>query len=64
MEHEVIIWSKFKEITNGKTGVLIENHIKINEEDILELALKKYENYKDLDKKRQYWAELDKTTIQ
>jgi len=58
MEHTVLIWSKRKE--TGKM-FLIENRIKLSQEQIEELALKQYMDFHGTNDEREYWAELEET---
>ena len=58
MTHDIIIWSRGKE----KKDLRLETHLMINESDLLEMALKKYEDDYGITGSREYTADLDKTT--
>ena len=60
MKHKIIIWSKNKE--SGR-NFRVETEIIIDENDINEFALKKYKDGYYLDENKEYWGEIDETTI-
>ena len=63
MEHKITIWSRLKERNkNGKFNHIIEGKEVITENDINDLALKKYSDDIAINSNRVYWGEIDQTT--
>jgi hypothetical protein len=58
MKHKILIWSKNKET---QKQFRIETHMELDQAEIEELAMSKYNEGWHGDESREYWAELDET---